>query len=80
MTLGEAVSYYEANPPRGEFVLIVEGAKEEEKKELTIEDAVQLVARQIESGVSKKDAVKAVSKETGLAKNTLYDAVLKQLG
>ena len=80
MTLGEAVSFYEANPPRGEFVLIVDGAKEEARQELTIEDAVQLVARQIESGVSKKDAVKAVAKETGLAKNTLYDAVLKQLG
>lgn len=79
MTLGEAVRYYEENPPRGEFVLIVEGAKEAVGQELTVEDAVQMVARQIENGVSKKDAVKAVSKETGLAKNTLYEAVLKTL-
>ncbi|MCQ2421286.1 MAG: 16S rRNA (cytidine(1402)-2'-O)-methyltransferase, partial [Clostridia bacterium] len=79
MTLGEAVRYYEENPPRGEFVLIVEGSKEAVGQELTVEDAVQMVARQIENGVSKKDAVKAVSKETGLAKNTLYEAVLKTL-
>ena len=29
-TLSQAVAHYEANPPRGEFVLIVEGAIEPE--------------------------------------------------
>lgn len=80
MTLGEAVAYYEENPPRGEFVLIVEGAKTAPAEEMTIDDAVQLVARQMENGISKKDAVKQVAKDTGLAKNALYDAVLQQLG
>ena len=28
MTLGEASAYYEENPPRGEFVLVVAGAEE----------------------------------------------------
>jgi len=31
----------------------------------------------MEQGLSRKDAVKQVAKETGIAKNTLYDAALK---
>lgn len=80
MTLGQAVSYYGENPPRGEFVLIVEGAKQTGSQPLSIEDAVQLVAEEIKNGASKKDAVKMIAKETGLPKNALYDAVLQQLG
>lgn len=80
MSLGQAVSYYEENPPRGEFVLIVEGRAESAAQVLTVEDAVRLVAEEIKNGASKKDAVKTIAKETGLPKNALYDAVLQQLG
>lgn len=80
MTLGQAVSYYEENPPRGEFVLIVEGRAKTAAQVLTVEDAVRLVAEEIKNGASKKDAVKTIAKETGLPKNALYDAVLQQLG
>lgn len=78
-TLGEAVAHYAENEPRGEFVLIVEGAPETEETALTLDDAVRLVAAEMESGLSKKDAVKQISKETGLPKNALYEAVLAQL-
>ena len=76
-TLDGAISHYEQNPPRGEFVLIVAGAEEEQEQALTLEDAIALCQSRIESGMSKKDAVKLVSSETGFPKNALYDAILK---
>lgn len=77
MTLGEALAYYTENDPRGEYVLILEGAAEASVEALTLEDAVSLALERIASGTSKKDAVREVSRETGFPKNALYDAVLR---
>ena len=77
MTLGEALAYYPENDPRGEYVLILEGAAEASVEALTLEDAVSLALERIASGASKKDAVREVSRETGFPKNALYDAVLR---
>ena len=77
MTLGEALAYYTGNDPRGEYVLILEGAAETSEEALTLEDAVSLALERIASGASKKDAVREVSRETGFPKNALYDAVLR---
>lgn len=77
MTLGEAVEYYVNQAPRGEFVLIVEGAPEEAEETVTQEDGVAQALALVARGFSKKDAVKEVAKATGLAKNALYEAVLR---
>lgn len=77
MTLGEALAYYTENDPRGEYVLILDGAAEASVEALTLEDAVSLALERIASGASKKDAVREVSRETGFPKNALYDAVLR---
>lgn len=68
MTLGEALAYYTENDPRGEYVLILEGAAEASEEALTLEDAVSLALERIASGTSKKDAVREVSRETGFPK------------
>ncbi len=77
MTLGEAVAYYAETAPRGEYVLIVEGAPEEKEEGVSLETALEKIAALTERGVSKKDAVKQVAQETGLPKNALYDAAIK---
>lgn len=77
MTLGEAIAYYTENDPRGEYVLILDGAAETSEEALTLEDAVSLALERIASGASKKDAVRKVALETGFPKNALYDAVLR---
>lgn len=78
MTLSQAMAYYEQTEPRGEYVLVLEGAKPVEEDVISLETALQMVADLMVSGLSRKDAVKQVAKETGLAKNVLYDAALKQ--
>ena len=72
-----AIAHFAEIPPRGEFVLIVAGKEEKEDAPLTLEDAIALAQSKIEGGMSKKDAVKLISQETGFPKNALYEAVLK---
>lgn len=78
MTLGEAVAYYSETEPRGEYVLVLEGAAMQ-NEETTLEEAVALVGSLVASGLSKKDAVKQAAKDTGFPKNALYDAVMRNL-
>lgn len=76
-TLSGARALYTAQEPRGEYVLIVAGAAPETQETPTEEQLLALVREQMAQGLSRKDAVKAVSKQTGCAKNALYDAALK---
>ena len=77
MTLAEAAAYYETQPPRGEYVLIVEGAKGAAQSEVTEADAVARAQALLAQGYSRKDAVRQAAAETGFPKNALYDAVMK---
>ena len=76
-TLGAAIEKYTANPPKGEFVLVVAGAPEEIPESASLEDAAARVAQLMEEGLSRKDAVKQTAKELDLPKNAVYDAALK---
>ena len=76
-TLGEAIERYTAQAPKGEFVLVVAGAPEVEKTLPTADDAAKRVAALMDSGMSRKDAIKQTAQELGLPKNVVYDAALK---
>ena len=76
-TLSEALERYTENPPKGEFVLIVAGAKPEEKEIPSETDAAARLAELIAQGLSRKDAVKQTAKELGLSKNAVYEIALK---
>ena len=75
-TLGDAVAYYDENSPRGEYVLVVEGAAEgttaSKKDDLCSLSVEEHVEHYISLGMSKKDAIKAVAKDRGVAKNEIY--------
>jgi len=71
MSLGEAAAYFSANQPKGEFVLVIEGAPEKEN-EFTEEDALTLVEKYRGEGLSHKAACKKASAETGFSANDLY--------
>lgn len=75
-TLGEAAACYEANEPRGEYVLVLGGAAPRQTEALSPEQAAELARALIAQGVRTKDAVKQIAEETGVAKNTLYALVV----
>lgn len=81
-TLEEAIAYYETNKPRGEYVLVLEGVNLEEKKQETIRSWQEItIASHMkyyeDSGMNKKDAMKAVAKDRGVSKREIYQHLLE---
>lgn len=71
-TLDGAVAHYEANEPRGEYVLVVEGAPQKSAEDFSEMSIEEHVASYIAAGMSKKDAIKAVAKDRNVPKNEIY--------
>ncbi len=79
-TLSEAVKLYADNPPKGEFVLIVEGKSEEdisreEQQSWESMSVSEHVALRISEGLTEKDAIKATAKERGMRKQDVYKEI-----
>ena len=75
-TLGEAAAYYQETPPKGEFVLVIEGAPERAPENYTMEDGLALAAKLQAEGWSTRDAVKEAAAVCGLSRKALYDQVI----
>ena len=76
-TISGAIEHFTAVPPKGEFVLVVQGA-EPETKTVTEEEALARVFQLQAEGMRLKDACKQAGEETGFAKNALYRLALEQ--
>lgn len=76
-TLSGAVGHYSEHNPKGEFVLIIEGAKKEDLKAFWEDmDEAEHVAYYMERGLEKMDAIKAAAKDRGVGKSVIYKKVL----
>ena len=80
-TLLGAVKLYEEKEPRGEYVLIIDGASEEDimrdKQNPLLElTPTQHVEHYIKNGMAKMDAIKAAAKDRGISKSEMYKLVL----
>lgn len=81
-TIKDAVSYYNENDPKGEYVLVIAGKSREEKKQekidewskMTIEEHVEYYINQ---GLDKKDAMKSCAKDRGMTKRDIYNIIMK---
>lgn len=71
-TLSQAILDYPDNNLKGELVLIIEGAKESAKEEITLDDAKKLALSFVDAGMSKNDASKMAAKQSGLKKSDIY--------
>ena len=74
--LNNAIAFYEANEPRGEYVLIVEGFLGEvvngETLELINLSPEEHVSAYENQGLPRMDAIKKAAKDRGLSKSELY--------
>ena len=75
-TLGEAITLYTTQPPKGEFVLVVAGAVPKKAPAPTADDAANRVQELMANGFSRKDAIRQTAQELNLPKNIVYDAAL----
>lgn len=73
MTLSQAVDYYKERTPRGEFVIVLEGAQKDSKtrdfSHISIEEHLK---EYLKAGLNKKEAVKQVAKDRNIPKNEVY--------
>ena len=77
-TLAGAAAHYAENPPRGEFVLIVEGAPPKKTEPPDFREAVELTLGLAAQGASLSEAAKEAARRTGYKKGELYKAALKE--
>lgn len=76
-TLGGALALYEEKEPRGEYVLVVEGANEEGGAEFwTNMTEREHVDFYIAQGMTKNEAIKAAAHDRGVHKSEIYRLVL----
>lgn len=80
-TLGELLSYYQENEPRGEFVLVIAGfdaeKAESRNQQAETKDPVQLVAELEQQGISRKEAMREAAKKLGMSRRDVYNILLR---
>ena len=79
-TLAGAMEIYTVKEPRGEYVLVIEGAGETAEtgafwQDMSIQEHVR---HYVDTGMSEKDAIKAAAKDRGVHKNEVYSVVVEQ--
>lgn len=77
-TIGEAIEYYEANEPKGEYVLVIEGKSRSEiiadrQAQWESMSIIEHVDMYIAQGMDKKEAMKAAAKDRGVSKRDIYN-------
>lgn len=82
-TIEDLLAYYKNEKPLGECVLVIEGRSRKEMEdqarasweEISIEEHMEIYEKQ---GVQKKEAMKLVAKDRGVAKREIYQYLLKK--
>ena len=77
-TLSQAAEQYSDNEIKGEIVLIIEGAPQEDSGSQTIDDAVKMALSLVRSGRSLSDASKEIAGITGFKKGEIYKRLLSE--
>ncbi len=75
-TIAEAVDFYAENNPRGEYVLVIEGANDTDEIEENDWDNLSVkehVDKYIAEGMTSKDAIKKAAQDRGLPKRDVYN-------
>ena len=75
-TFEDAIKDFEVTPPKGEFVLIIEGAKEQVSEEITLEQAVLFAKEKINEGNSPSMAAKLAANYSGIKKTDIYKMIV----
>ena len=76
-TVAEALARYRETPPRGEFVLVVDGAPDAPQEDAADVFAAALAAAQekLADGASVRDAARYAAEAYGVARNAVYEAL-----
>ncbi len=79
-TLSQAIAYYKENAPRGEYVIVIEGAEKVKSVFWENMSYAEHVQYYIDKGMDKNSAIKSAAKDREVPKNEVYQAVIKEKG
>lgn len=77
-TVASAINRYREIAPRGEFVLVIEGAAPAEETLVSPEQAANIARLYLEDGLSVSEASKKAAAETGVKKGDIYRLLTKE--
>ena len=75
-TINSAIEHFTANPPKGEFVLVVDGCEPVAEEELTFEQAVELAAKFKAEGMPASAAASRAAKLSSFKKSEIYSKLI----
>lgn len=80
-TISEALCSFETAPPRGEYVLVIEGRSHRSLKQEKIDQFLQMsveehMEKYLSQGMDRKEAMKKVAKDRGVSRRDIYQALL----
>ena len=76
--ISDMIAYYSDKTPKGEYVLVVEGAPAEEEQSGDINDAVDYAKKEIEKGKKASEACKEAAKKFGFSKSEIYTIIIEE--
>jgi len=71
-TVEKAIEKFQTQKPKGEFVIVVEGAKGNEENSFDHISIKEHIKMYMDEGLSKKDSIKRVAKERNIPKSQVY--------
>ncbi|MBP0982995.1 MAG: 16S rRNA (cytidine(1402)-2'-O)-methyltransferase [Oscillospiraceae bacterium] len=71
-TLSELCGIYEQSEPRGEYVIVIEGAAPQQQETMTLEQAAELARSYAEGGDKLSEACKKAAQAAGVSRKELY--------
>lgn len=74
---GEMIQVFQEREPRGEFVVIVEGKREENISTLQDQEIVEKVKEMEDRGMFTRKAIEQVAMRYNISKNRVYDLVVE---
>jgi 16S rRNA (cytidine1402-2'-O)-methyltransferase len=75
-TASEVIEGIRSNPPRGEIVVVVQGAVRESRPEPSGEELAAQARALMDAGVPRKDALARVARDADVSKKKVFDALV----
>ena len=75
-----AIEHFKSKEPRGEFTLVIEGKKTEDRGRWTEEDLLEAIKKELQAGKSAKEISAELADLSGWNKKEIYDLVNRNKG
>jgi 16S rRNA (cytidine1402-2'-O)-methyltransferase len=75
-----AIEHFKSREPRGEFTLVIEGRKTEDRGRWTVEELLEVIKKELQAGKSAKEISAELAEASGWNKKEVYDLVNRNKG